>query len=186
MLTQIVMSTAAGAAEAGGGSAMPQFDPATFSPQLFWLAIAFLVLYFIMSRLALPRVSDILRPREERIADDLDRAERLNRDAEDALATYEQALADARTRAHEIAAETRARLQADTEAKQADAEARLAEQAEAAEARIKASRDEAMSNVQEIAADAASAVVAQLLGTTPDTAAVQGAVDSELSRRGIR
>ena len=177
-------SAAATAAEAGGAT-MPQFDPTTFAPQLFWLVITFLVLYLIMSRLALPRVGGILRNREERIADDLDKAERLNKEAEDAMAAYEQALSDARAKAHEIAAETRARLQAETEAKQADAEARLATQTEEAEARIQASRDEAMSNVREIATDAATAVMTQLLGKTPDASAISGAVDSELARRGM-
>ena len=175
---------ASGAAESSGG--MPQFDPAVFAPQLFWLLVTFGLLYFLMSRLALPRVGDILRNREERISGDLDKAEQLNKEAEDALEAYEQALADARARAHEIATETRARLQAQTEARQAEAEARLSAQAEEAEASIKAARDEALSNVQEIATDAATAIVTRLLGSAPDAGAVNSAVSSELQRRGVR
>jgi F-type H+-transporting ATPase subunit b len=165
---------------------MPQLDITTFPPQLFWLAVTFLVLYILMSRVALPRVGDILRTREERIAGDLDRAERLNQEAEDALKGYEAALAEARAKATEIAARTRAEIQAEVEARQAEAEERLASHMEAAEARIRATRDEAMGQVQGIATDTASALVAQLLGSTPEAARLDQAVDSELGRRGVK
>ncbi|MBI1179963.1 MAG: F0F1 ATP synthase subunit B' [Alphaproteobacteria bacterium] len=165
---------------------MPQLDITTFPPQLFWLAITFVVLYILMSRLALPRVGDILRTREERITGDLDRAERLNREAEDALKAYETALAEARARAGEIAARTRAAIQAEAEARQAEAEARLAAQLEAAEARIRETRDQAMGQVRGIAADTATALVARLLGNAPEQNRLDQAVSEELDRRGVR
>ena len=186
MLWSVIASAATTEAVEAESGGMPQFDPGVFAPQLFWLLVTFGALYFILSRLALPRVGDILRAREERISGDLDKAEQLNREASEALESYELALANARAKAQEIAADTRAVLKAETEAKQAAAEARLGAQAAEAEANIAAARDDAMTNVQQIAADAATAVVTQLLGSSPDAAAVSEAVSAELSRRGVR
>ena len=139
-----------------------------------------------MSKLALPQVSDILRTREEKIAGDLSRADQLNREADAALKGYEQALAEARAKATEIAAQTRATIQADADARQAEAEARLSAQAAEAEASIRATRDQALSQVREIATDTAVAVVARLLGAQPDGASIDQAVGEELSRRGVK
>lgn len=165
---------------------LPQLDLTRFPPQLFWLAVTFILLYLLMSKLALPRVGDILRTREEKIAGDLNRAEQLNRDADAALKGYEQALAEARAKATEIAAKTRATIQAEADARQAEAEARLAAQAAEAEASIRATRDQALGQVREIANDTATALVARLLGTQPDGASVDQAVGEELSRRGVK
>ncbi|MGE0666666.1 MAG: hypothetical protein AB7O49_08920 [Sphingomonadales bacterium] len=174
---------AAYAQESGG---LPQLDVSRFPPQLFWLAVTFILLYLLMSKLALPRVGDILRAREEKIAGDLNKAEQLNKDADAALKGYEQALAEARAKATEIAARTRAAIQAEADARQADAEARLSAQAAEAEASIRATRDQALSQVREIATDTAVAVVARLLGDQPDAASVDAAVGEELSRRGVK
>jgi F-type H+-transporting ATPase subunit b len=180
----VTAGQAANAAEKSAG--LPQLDLTSFPPQLFWLAISFVVLYLLVSRLALPRVTDILRTREEKIAGDLDQAERLNREAGDALKGYEQALAEARAKATDIAAQTRAAVQAEADARQAEAEARFAAQTAEAETRIRATRDQAMSQVREIASDTATALVSRLLGTSPDGARLDQAVGEELSRRGVK
>jgi F-type H+-transporting ATPase subunit b len=179
-------AVAAGQAAHAAEGGLPQLDLTRFPPQLFWLAVTFILLYLLMSKLALPRVGDILRTREEKIAGDLNRAEQLNRDADAALKGYEQALAEARAKATEIAAQTRAAIQAEADARQADAEARLSAQAAEAEASIRATRDQALGQVREIANDTAAALVARLLGTQPDTGNVDQAVGEELSRRGVK
>jgi F-type H+-transporting ATPase subunit b len=179
-------AVAAGQAAYAAEGGLPQLDLTRFPPQLFWLAVTFLLLYLLMSKLALPQVSDILRSREEKIAGDLSQADQLNREADAALKGYEQALAEARAKATEIAAQTRATIQADADARQAEAEARLSAQAAEAEASIRATRDQALSQVREIATDTAVAVVARLLGTQPDGASIDQAVGEELSRRGVK
>lgn len=159
---------------------MPQFDPAGFAPQLVWLAITFVALYLILARIALPRIADVLEHRADHIADDLDRAEGMNKQAESALAAYEAGLAEARARAHDIAAEKREAVKAEAAAHQArlgvELKARIAE----AEAGIAAASDKAMASVGDVAAEAALAVVARLIGVAPDGAAVTLAVKTEL------
>ncbi len=70
----------------------PPFDATTFASQLLWLAITFGVLYYLMARVAVPRIAGIIEDRRDRIASDLDMADRLKTDSEEALAAYEKAL----------------------------------------------------------------------------------------------
>lgn len=160
---------------------MPQLDFATFAPQLIWLAITFSVLYIIMSRVALPRIATVIEERRDRIADDLDTAAQLKRDTEDAITSYETALADARAKAHTIAQETRDRLSAETDSHRADLEGQLASRIADAEKRIAATKESALENVREVAVDVADAIVGQLLDGTSDRSAAERAVDAELA-----
>jgi F-type H+-transporting ATPase subunit b len=90
----------AAAAEHGGKSGgLPQLNPADFSPQLIWLAITFVVLYFILAFVALPRIGEVIEERKDRVQRDLDAAERFKTETDAALAGYEKALSDARQRA---------------------------------------------------------------------------------------
>ena len=70
---------AQGAEHASGG--LPQLNPDFFSPQLIWLGISFITLYYLMSKVALPKVAEVLEERQERITNDLDRAGNLRRQA---------------------------------------------------------------------------------------------------------
>lgn len=166
-------------AEAHGGG-FPPFDVHTFPSQLIWLAIAFGALYLLMSRIALPRIANILEERHDRIADDLEEAGKLKAESEAAAYAYEQALASARNKAHGIATETRDKLAADSEAGRKSLEAELSAKLTAAETQIAATKDAAMSNVRGIAVDAAGAIVGNLIGTTPAPQAVEAAVDTAI------
>ena len=119
---------------------MPQIDPSTFATQIFWLIVAFVTLYWLLSRRALPRLTEVLEARQDRIAADLDEAERLRREAEAALTSYQAAIAKAQDEAHALLAETQGRLQAEAARRQAELEAQLAGQLSAAEARIAEAR----------------------------------------------
>src|SRR5690606_928857 len=151
--------------------AFPPFDPATFGNQLLWLALTFAFLYFLMSRVALPRIGGILESRRARIEGDLREADRLRIETERAAEAYEQALAEARANAHAIAEETRQGIRADIEGKRAKVEAELAEKVAAAEARIAETKTAALANVDDIAAETAAALVGQLAGQVSEAEA---------------
>ena len=167
--------------EAHGGAhediGFPPFASETFGGQLLWLAITFVVLYTLLSRLVLPRLSGIIENRRSMIARDLDDAAAMKSRAEEAGATYEKALAEAKGRAQALAQETRAKLSAESDTKrkalEADLNARLAD----AEATISAKKTEAMSYVRGIAAETASAIVERLTGKAPAPQAVEAALD---------
>ena len=160
----------------GGGGTFPPFDGSTMLSQLLWFAIAFGALYWLMSKVVLPRVASILEDRETRVASDLDAAAKLKADTDHAIAAYEKALADAKAKAQAIATETRDRLQGETDARRKAIEADLAVKLEAAEQQITASQAQAMTSVRGIAVDAAQAIVQQLVGTAPSVADVEAAV----------
>ncbi len=161
---------------------MPQLVFADFAPQLVWLAITFTLLYLILARVALPRIATTLEKRRDVIANDLDEAGTLKRQGEDALKAYEAALAAARGRAHAIAAETRQKLVDEAEREKAALTASTAKRAAEAEARIAAAKTAAMANVHQIAADTATAIVAKLMGASPDAATVKAAIDAALTK----
>ena len=115
--------------EAGGGHAnFPPFDASTFPSQLLWLAITFGALYYVMSKIALPRVGAVISDRKARIAKDLDDAAAMQQQAEAAAAAHEKTLADARAKAqgHLGAGKRATKLAAEAEAKRKTLEAELA------------------------------------------------------------
>jgi F-type H+-transporting ATPase subunit b len=176
-------TSSVGHAPAGGqGGGFPPFDSATFASQLLWLAITFVALYLLMSRLALPRVGGIIAARRERIESDLGEAARLKEESEAALASYEQALVEARANAQTLAAQTRDRLMAEADASRKALEENLNRKLAEAEASIAATKNAAMANVRGIAAEAAAAIVERLLGAAPAEKAVVDAVNDVLKR----
>jgi len=169
-------------APGGHGGGFPPFDPSTFASQLVWLAVAFVLLYVLMSRVALPRMASILDARRSRISGDLAEASRLKSQSDDAIAAYQQALAEARARAQALAAEMREKTTAETEVSRRAVEDRLNARLAEAEAAITTSKSAAMANVRSIAVDAAATIVRRLTGAAASDAAVAAAVDDVLKR----
>jgi F-type H+-transporting ATPase subunit b len=164
------------------GRGFPPFDGHSFASQLTWLAIAFVLLYVLMAKLALPKVGRVIENRQKRIEGDVAEAGRLKQQSDEAVATYEKALADARGRAQTIANETRERQAANAEAARKTTEDALNAKLAAAEKTIAATKQAAMSNVRAIAEDAAAAIVERLIGAAPDQKAVAAAVTDILKR----
>ncbi len=155
---------------------MPQLDFSTFAPQIVWLVITFVALYFLMSKVALPRISVVLENRRDRIASDLDEAQRLRAETEEVIQVYEAELAEARAKAHGIAAETREKLNAEIAVEQASVDEKIDARMAEAEAKITAMKDQAMGEVNAAAADTAEAIIRALVGGRPAKAEVAKAV----------
>jgi F-type H+-transporting ATPase subunit b len=171
-------SEAVPAAEHKG--AFPPFDQHTFASQLVWLVIAFVALYMLMSRWALPRVGAVIENRQKRISDDVAEAGRLKEQSEAAVTAYEKALADARARAQTIANEMREKQTAEADARRKTLEDDLNRRLAESEKTIASTKQAAMGNVRGIAEDAARAIVERLAGTSPNDQAVRDAVGSVL------
>ena len=161
---------------------MPQFDVHNFAPQLFWLAISFIVLYLLMSRFALPRVGHILEERQSRIAGDLAAAAKLREETEQAIADYEKALADARARAHAIGRQAREEIAAGVARERTAVDEQISAKVTDAEKRITALKESAIGHIGEIATETAEAIVARLLGKRVEPAELQAAVHEVLGK----
>jgi len=144
---------------------MPQLNPLDWGPQLIWLLITFGVLYMLMLWVALPRIGDVIDKRAAHIAGDLKAAETFRRETEEAIAAYEQALAEAKQKAHAIVEEGRVRLKAEGDAERAKLEKQLAVKSAEAEARIEKAKSAAMTEVNAVATDVAADIVRKLTGT---------------------
>jgi F-type H+-transporting ATPase subunit b len=159
--------------EKGG---FPPFQSQTFASQLIWLVIAFVLLYALMAKWALPRVGAIIEARQKRIADDIADAGKLKTQSDEAVAAYEKALADARARAQTIANETRDKQTAAADARRKTLEGELNAKLAEAEKTIATTKTAAMTNVRGIAEDAARAIVERLIGEVPSDKDIAAAV----------
>lgn len=163
-----------GATEAPG---MPQLDFSTFPNQIFWLVVMLVVVYYVLSRIALPRIASVLAERQGTITNDIAAAEDLKQKAADAEAAYEKALADARVEASRIAAEAKVEFQAEVEVAIQKADAEIKARTAESEGRIVEIRDGAAEAVREVARDTAIAVVSAL-GVEIDGNTIAAAVDA--------
>jgi|LLEK01.1.fsa_nt_gi F-type H+-transporting ATPase subunit b len=155
---------------------MPQLDVTTFAPQIVWLVITFLAMYFIMAKVALPRIAEVLDERQTRIDDNLAKAAALKVEAEQAAAAYEQSLAEARSKAQDEVKVVIDQANAAQAKAQEELAAKLDKKLSEAEARIADAKDKALANITEVSADVAKATVEKLSGVSVDDAAVNAAV----------
>jgi len=176
-------TTSTGHAPAGEHkAAFPPFDSHSYAGQLVWLVIAFVLLYVLMSKWALPQVGGIIESRQKRIDDDVAEAGKLKTQSDEAVAAYEKALADARANAQAIANETRDKQAATAEVRRKTLEDELNAKLAEAEKTIATTKTAAMSNVRGIAEDATRAIVERLIGVAPSDKAVADAVADALKR----
>jgi len=163
----------------GNAIGMPQLCLDWFPNQIFWLVVALVAVFLILSRIALPRIAGILADRQGTITGDIAAAEELKVRALEAEEAYNQALADARAQASEIAAAARAEIQKDLDAAIAEADVEIAAKTAQSEAAILEIRAGALTAVEEVARDTASAILTAL-GGKEDDEAVAAAVSARL------
>ena len=166
-------------ASEAGTPGMPQLDFSTFGNQVFWLVITLVIIYFILSRVALPRIASVLAERSGTIGNDLAAAEDLKVKASAAEEAYNQALSDARVEAAKIVATTKADMKAELDEAIAKADAEISQKAADSEIVIKNIRATALESVEEVAKSTAQTLVSAL-GGKEDTKAVDSAVSSEM------
>ncbi len=164
-----------------GGTAigMPQLCMEWFPNQIFWLVVTLVVIYLILSRVALPRIASVLAERQGTITNDIAAAEELKMKAQDAEAAYNKALADARAEAGKIIATAKAEIQAELDAAREKADAEIAAKAAESEKAIADIRATALDSVREVARETAGDIVAAM-GGKADEKAVETAVAAQM------
>ena len=155
---------------------MPQLDISLWPPQLVWLAISFAILYFIVSRIIIPRTGGVIEQRKTTVAADLASAEKDKVDSQNALKAYEASLADARAKASDVAISARTKLNAETDAARAKIDAELAAKSAGSDKKIAISKSKALANIDEVAADIAATIVDKLTGAKVAKAVLVAAI----------
>lgn len=163
----------------GSAIGMPQLCVDWFPNQIFWLVITLVAIFFVLSRVALPRIAAVLAERQGTITNDLSTAEDLKRQAIEAEEAYNKALADARAQAQQIAAEARAEIQAELDVALQQADQEIAAKAAESEKAITDIRASALENIEIVARDTAGAIVAAL-GGKAEASDVDAAVTGQL------
>ncbi len=171
----------AGACVDAGGSAigMPQLCPDFIPNQVFWLVVTLVVIFLILSRVALPRIGGILAQRAGTITNFVGEAEELKLHAQEADAAYDKALADARTQANKIVADAKADIQAELDSELAKADAEIAARTAESEKAIAEIRDEMVESVTAVARDTAGEIVTAM-GGSADQATIDAAVAARI------
>lgn len=168
-----------GAQHAAEGAGLPQLDVTTFANQIFWLVVTLVILYLVLSRVALPRIAAVLSDRQGAMTGDLMAAEEFKQKAREAEAAYDKALAEARHEAQRIVAQNRAEIQAELDAAIARADAEIGARTAESEVRIREIRTSADVSAREVAREVTASLV-ETFGGSVDAAAVDRAVDSRM------
>ena len=180
MATETHESVAGACVDAAGSAiGMPQLCAEWIPNQVFWLLVTLVVIYLILSRMALPRIGAILAERAGTITNDVAAAEEMKQRAIAAEAAYEKALADARAEANRIIAETKVGIQSDLDLELQKADAQIAAKVAESEQALGEIRAESVVHITTVARDTAAALVAAL-GVTTDAETIQAAVSSRI------
>lgn len=159
---------------------MPQLDFAHYPNLIFWLVVALVAMYFLLVKVALPRIGTVLTERNDAISNDLEEAALLKRRAEEAENAYNAALAQARDESQKIAAETKAQIGKELATLMARADAEIAAKSSESEGRIREIHDSATKSVEDVARDTANAIIAAFLPAAADDTAVGAAIANRM------
>ena len=141
---------------------MPQLDFTTFIPQLFWLFISLSILYLMLSRIALPRISDVIEERKDTITDDLDEAKALSIEAESVVEDLRVKLEEAKAQSQKNLMTERQKNLEEISLKRNEFEEKVSRDIESSEADISKSKESALMGISLVAEDLAEEMLNNL------------------------
>lgn len=161
---------------------MPQIEqlPFIFFSQLFWLAVVFGIIFFVIGRGMLPKIQGTVELRDAKIAEDLEKAQAARADAEGTEAQWRERMDAARAEAARLAQEAKQSSAMETEARVSAAAGAINAKVETAEARIREALTSARTELEAVAADATQEMIARLTGIQVDRNEAAQAVKAEL------
>ncbi len=162
---------------------MPQLDITTYTSQVAWLVISFVVLLIVMWKAIVPRISGALEARQKRMDDNLERAAALRKEAEGLLEAYEKAQAQARSQAQATIAEAGAKASEEASRRHAELAGKLTKRIADSEAAIATAKEAALASLRTAAIEVAIAATERLVGEKPDAGATAAAVDAAAKSR---
>ena len=167
------------AAESGG---MPQLNPEFWISQIFWLTLTFGILYIILSKLILPKISDNLESRKSQILENIEAAEKQRENSEEKLKEYEEIVSKSKTEAKSIFNQAREKALKDINAKKEVLDKQIDDEISKAEQEIKELRNGATEKINKIAIETSSELIQKLIGAEVNNSSISAIVD-DLSKR---
>jgi F-type H+-transporting ATPase subunit b len=154
----------------------PQLEVGNFAPQLIWLAISFILLYLLLSRLALPRIEQVLVERKSRIGGDLESARQAQLESEKAMDRYEAEIATAKAKGQGTIRGAREKLEAELNEKRGALDHQLAAKAAETEKQIQSFIGRAAGEMEAMTAGAVSDIVKEFAGVEASEDEVRAAL----------
>jgi len=167
------------ATESGG---MPQLNPEFWISQIFWLILTFGILYIVLSKLILPKISNNLESRKSQILENIEAAEKQREDSETKLKEYEEIISKSKLKAKNIFNQAREKALKDINAKREVLDKQIDDEISEAEQEIKSLRNGAPDKINKIAIETSSELIHKLIGTEVNNSSISAIVD-DLSRR---
>ena len=174
-----ILSARSFAAESGG---MPQLDPEFWISQIFWLIITFGILFFILSKLILPKISFNLESRKSQILENIELAERYKEDSETKIKEYEKLIDESKIKANNIINEGKLKLMEEIKKKQELLENEINSEIETVEKEIEDLKRKSPDKIQQIAVDASSNLLKQLIGVEVNKSSISAIVDDLIKK----
>jgi F-type H+-transporting ATPase subunit b len=167
------------AAESGG---MPQLNPEFWISQIFWLTLTFGILYIVLSKLILPKISENLESRKSQILENIEAAEKQRENSEEKLKEYEEIVSKGKFEAKNIFNQVREKALRDINAKKKVLDKQIDDEIRKAEQEIKSLRDSAPDKINKIAIETSSELIQKLIGAEVNNSSISAIVD-DLSKR---
>ena len=178
-ITLVFYNTKAYGAEAG----MPQLDPKFWIAQIFWLILVFSSLYFIVSKIFLPKITLTIENRKSKIVNDLNEAQKLKENAEVKLKEYNKIIENSKKDAQKIISDGRKKLNDDIEIKKKKFDAEIEKELQAVEKEIKELKKNSISDVAKIAESASTEIIKQIIGAEVNKSNVSAIVSDIINKK---
>ena len=167
------------AAESGG---MPQLNPEFWVSQIFWLTLTFGILYIVLSKFILPKISANLELRKSQIQENIEAADKQRQDSESKIKEFEKIILKSKSEAKSIFKETREKTLKDINSKKETLEKQINEEIKKAEKEINELKKTAPQRINKIAIETSSEILKSLLGTEINNSSISAIVD-DLSKK---
>jgi F-type H+-transporting ATPase subunit b len=161
---------------------MPQLNPEFWVSQIFWLVLTFGIMYLVLSKLILPKISNNLESRKSQILENIEAAEKQREDSETKLKEYDQIILKSKTEANAMFNQAREKAVKDINAKRDVLDKQIDDEIAKAEKEIQALRDNAPDKINKIAIETSSELLQKLIGAEVNNSSISAIVD-DLSRR---
>ena len=178
-ITLVFYNTKAYGAEAG----MPQLDPKFWIAQIFWFILVFSSLYFIVSKIFLPKITLTIENRKSKIVNDLNEAQKLKENAEVKLKEYNKIIENSKKDAQKIISDGRKKLNEDIEIKKKKFDAEIEKELQAVEKEIKELKKNSISDVAKIAESASIEIIKQIIGAEVNKSNVSAIVSDIINKK---